>query len=179
LYPNDTDGRECAPTLGENRYETVRIRADQPDTFGNLRPSGIWVVAEWEMLQPPVAPVTGIEIYRHQIQQIEPISEGKATELLRAFLQARVDGEGAERYVNGGIGPLMYATTAGDPYERFEFELVRGPVWPSGWMEFKVRLFAVGGRTEVEQLFVDRKEDGRLVVLVISSSDDEIAYGEI
>jgi hypothetical protein len=37
----------------------------------------------------------------------------------------------------------------------------------------------VGGRTEVEQLFVDRKEDGRLVVLVISSSDDEIAYGEI
>ena len=30
LYPNDPEGRGCAPTIDEHRYETVKINADQP-----------------------------------------------------------------------------------------------------------------------------------------------------
>ena len=48
--------------------------------------------------------------------------------------------------------PLLYATTTGAPYERFEIERVSGPRWPYGEMEFNVRLFAEGGETVVEQL---------------------------
>lgn len=76
--------------------------------------------------------------------------------------------EGAEGYLSPASSQvdLLYATTSGDPYERSEFELVRGPVWPGGWREFKVRLFAAGGSNVVEQPFlVERDEDGRLVVV--------------
>ena len=48
--------------------------------------------------------------------------------------------------------PLLYATTTGARYERSEIERVSGPHWPYGEMEFKVRLFAEGGETVVEQL---------------------------
>lgn len=193
LYPNDPDGRECAPTIDENRYETVRISADQLGRAPQgvyLRSSKIWVVTRWEMLQPSDAPVTGLEVFRHQIQQVEPVSDAKATEFLRTFLQARVDGAGAEQYLRneGAFAPLLYtpacrggcrvASPSGPPYERFELELVRGPVWPSGWRQFKVRLFAEGERTLVEQVFVDRREDGRLMVLQLQSSGDETVYGE-
>jgi hypothetical protein len=58
--------------------------------------------------------------------------------------------------------PLLYATTGGSPYERSEIEHVQGPVWPTGWSGFKVRLFAEDG-TVVEQSFVVVPDDnGRL-----------------
>ena len=47
--------------------------------------------------------------------------------------------------------PLLYATTDGAPYERYEIERVSGPRWPYGEMEFTVRLIADGGGTVVEQ----------------------------
>ena len=38
-----------------------------------------------------------------------------------------------------------------------------GPVWPSGQMQFEVRLFADGGKTFVEQRFwMERDESGRV-----------------
>jgi hypothetical protein len=59
--------------------------------------------------------------------------------------------------------PLLYATSSGARYERSEFEPVDGPVWPSGWMQFEVRLFAQGGDTVVEQVFsLERDETGRM-----------------
>ncbi len=59
--------------------------------------------------------------------------------------------------------PLLYTTTSGAPYERFEFELLDGPRWPTGWMDVKVRLFAENGETVVEQcLSMKRDETGRL-----------------
>lgn len=85
-------------------------------------------------------------------------SEAEVTELLNAFLEARVAGEGAEQYLNSLYPeippediPLLYATTSGAPYERAEFEPVPGYEWPYGFRAFKVRLFA--GDTVVEQLF--------------------------
>ena len=39
--------------------------------------------------------------------------------------------------------------------------MVQGPVWPNGWMEFKVRLFAEG-ETVVEQSFHVDRQDGQL-----------------
>jgi hypothetical protein len=186
LYPNDPDGRGCAPTIGEHRYETVRIDAEPPVRIDD--PSAIWVVTRWAILQPSDAPILGpdyffdSQVQQRQVQQVVPPSDAEATELLRAFLQARVDGEGAEQYLHShaeqGVAeqacsvhtsascaeiPLLYATTAGAPYERFEFELVEGPVWPGAWTEFNVRLFAEGGITVVEQPFLLHPgEDGRL-----------------
>jgi len=146
--------RGCAPTIDDFRYETVRFHVEQPARIG---PSGIWVVTGWQ-------------IDRRQIEQVAPPSNAEVTAFLRAFLGARMDGEGAEQYLRPHEGeapspdeevPLLYATTGGIPYERYEIERVEGPVWPSGWIEFEVRLFAEDG-TVIEQSFVVVRLDGRL-----------------
>ena len=110
-----------------------------------------------------------------------------AEAVLEDFLQARIEGEGAEGYVviesmfmTGGV-PLLYTTTDGAPYERFEFDHLtraraewgrppnappnprRGPERPEG-TEFKVRLFAEGGKTVVEQRFFTRSYGGHLML---------------
>jgi hypothetical protein len=132
LYPEDDAGR-CAPTIDELTYETVSIDLVQPGQSG---PSGIWVVSDWTMgTFSQVAPPTA-----------------EAAARVEDFLQARIEGEGAEKFLEGdGDIPLLYATTAGARYERFEYERVGGPRWPFGSMEFRVRLFA--GDTVVEQFF--------------------------
>ncbi|MEO8639272.1 MAG: hypothetical protein ABI458_05075 [Chloroflexota bacterium] len=90
----------------------------------------------------------------------EPSATASATapssavdDLLNAFLEARIAGEGAQQYLDPPEQdiPLLYATTSGAPYERAEFERVLGIEWPYGLTAFKVRLFA--GDTVVEQLF--------------------------
>ena len=157
LYPTDPERPACAPTLDELRYETVKISVAQPARQGS---SGIWVVTGWEMIEPAT--------------QADPrVAEAEATAVLEAFLQARVEGEGAERladfsdrfadvWVDQGV-PLLYATSTGAPYERSELELVDGPLWPSGSMRFVVRLFAENGQTVVEQFFsLERGDTGRL-----------------
>lgn len=169
LYPDmDPEIRGCAPTLDDFRYETVLYTVGQPARRG---PSGIWVVTAWEMLQPG--------------EQAAPPSDADVTALLQAFLRARVDGEGADEYLlpDGeaeglpfvdGPAPLLYAATGGSPYERSEIERVQGPLWPAGWIEFKVRLFAEDG-TVVEQHFVVvRQENGRLGLVYGTASE----YGD-
>jgi hypothetical protein len=141
VYPNDPSGGGCAPTLDEFRYETVRIDMVQP---GRQGATGIWVVTRWEMIEP--------------FEQVVPPFEAETTALLEAFLQARNDGEGAGEYVDtqalgGKTIPFAYATPTGASYERSEFEVVEGPLWPDGRMRFKVRLFAENGQTVVEQFF--------------------------
>jgi hypothetical protein len=158
LYPTDPEGSGCAPTIDEFRYETVKISVAQLDRQG---PSGIWVVTGWEMIEP--------------FEQIAPASDAEITALLEAFLQARIDGQGAEgladfpeydRFADVLVDPeipLLYVTSTGALYERSEFELVDGPVWPDGWMQFVVRLFAENGETVVEQFFsLERDDTGRL-----------------
>jgi len=144
LYPTDEHAGRCASTLDEQRYETVRLDLGQPAREG---PDGIWVVTRWTMT-PPFA-------------QTDPaVAEAQATARLQEFLQARVDGEDAEGYVDviayeePGMTeevPLLYETTAGSPYERFEIERVSGPWWPFAGMGFEVRLLADGGETVVAQ----------------------------
>lgn len=151
LYPRET----CAPTLDDLRFETVSIDIAQLDRRG---PDGIWVVSDWRMMAP--------------FTQTDPdVAEADATALLDEFLAARVAGGGAEGYVavTGGEShlaldevPLLYASSAGAPYERFEVEHVSGPRWPYGEMEFRVRLFADGGETVVEQPISFHEAGGRL-----------------
>jgi hypothetical protein len=184
LYPNDPEGRGCAPTIDEYRYETVYVSAGEPVRPDD--PSAIWVVTRWKMLQPSDVHVTLTRYHddngadRNQVRQVVPPTDAEATALLEAFLQARVDGEGAEEYLSPATSqiPLLYAATSGDPYERAEFELVQGPVWPGGWREFTVRLFAAGGSTVVEQPFlVERGEDGRPVLVYGTLDPFEGLYG--
>jgi hypothetical protein len=154
LYPNDHLGGGCAPTIDKLRSESVQIDLAQPVRRG---PSGIWVVTRW---------VAG------RFEQAVPPSDADASALVEAFLRARVDGEGAEENLETPEEdiPLMYDTTAGAPYERYEFELVDGPEWPGGSMEYKVRLFAEGGKTVVEQPFL---------VYRIGAGDLELDYGSL
>jgi hypothetical protein len=145
VFPEGHDGApgaaSCAPTVDRLHYETVLIDLKQP---GRTDASGLWVVQRWTIV-PPFA-------------QADPaVAEAEAKARLQKFLEARVAGHGAEGYVDlVGVGstgelPLLYATSTGARYERFEFELVNGPEWPSAWMEFRVRLLAQGGATVVEQ----------------------------
>ena len=148
LYPiagsGDALGSEqCAPTIDELTYETVSLDLSQLDRRG---PSGIWVLSRSGRRVPPFA-------------QADPrVVEKAATARLQEFLEARIQGSGAERFGHVAQSwhtsqeiPLLYATTSGAPYERFEIERGGGPDWPFGSMEFNVRLFAQGGATVVEE----------------------------
>jgi hypothetical protein len=157
LYPpqpeSDNAGEACAPTLDELTYESVSLDLVQPDRQG---PNGIWVVSNWR-------PIT--------FAQADPaVAEAQATERLKEFLAARIAGRGAEGYVDVYADwvarevPLLYATTSGAPYERFEVERVDGPKWPyGGYITFSVRLFADHGATVVEQHFESHWDGGRSV----------------
>jgi hypothetical protein len=157
LYPIAPEGHQeapgaerCAPTIDEFTYETVSLDLAQPDRTG---PDGIWAVTGWR----PGA----------QFRQSPPPSDAAVADVLDGFLAARVAGEGAQRYVSnaGEDIPLLYEATAGAPYERAEFDRVGSPVWPYGFTEFKVRLFAHGGETVVEQRFmIDPDVSGRFTL---------------
>jgi hypothetical protein len=180
--------RECAPTIDENTYETVWFSLSQ---LGRQGASGIWVVDQWEVLQSKADPFSGFNLIypdylgQIQVEQFRPTTNAEVAALLGSFLRARVDGEDAEQYVlrepegspfaEDTQVPLMYATTSGAPYERFETELVQGPVWPTGWREYRVRLFAEDD-TVVEQGFhVVRNDlpggDGQAVLVYGFGSD--------
>jgi hypothetical protein len=152
LYPDDPRAGACAPTIDGVRYETVSVDLAQPRVQG---PSGLWVVTGWRTLPP--------------FQQRTPPSEAEIEGFMDAFLATRVAGTGAGRYLDVPEYqiPLLYATGAGAPYERFEFGRLSGPAWPAGETVVQVRLFAEGGETVVEQLFgLRRAEDGRIELLV-------------
>jgi hypothetical protein len=146
VYPDDPDGGSCAPTIDELRYETVEVTVAQPI---RQDPTGIWAVTGWESIEPT--------------EQVVPLTDAEATAIVAAFLQARIDGEGAEQYFGGGGGfaPLLYATMSGAPYQRYEYELVSGPEWPADPMRFEVRLYDEGDQTVVEQEFsLERDPEG-------------------
>ena len=158
LYPADPTARACAPTIDELTYETVRIRVGQPVRQGG---TGIWVVTGWELGEPAT--------------QADPrVDKAGASALVEAFLQARIDGGGAEElaYLLDDTMidaladteiPLLYATSSGGAYERSEFELLEDPAWPHGGMWLNVRLFAGNDETVVEQhFFADRDDTGRV-----------------
>ena len=144
LYPPAGEvaiGHGCAPTINDLTYESVILDLVQPDREGQ---DGIWVVSNW-------SPTT--------FAQVDPVrAEAAATGRLEDFLAARIAGRGAEGYVDVYADwvvpqvPLLYATTSGAPYERFEIDRLAGPGWPyGGSMEFRIRLFADDGATVVEQ----------------------------
>jgi hypothetical protein len=118
---------------------------------------GIWVVTSWRHPGP-------------SFEQVTPPSEAEITQFMNDLLEARVAGQGAEDYVDlpsrdahllGGL-PLLYATSTGAPYERFEFQPLGAPGWPLGDTAVNVQLFAEGGATVVEQSFMLNREGGRL-----------------
>ena len=141
LYPPGPEaewGELCAPTIDDLQYESVSLDLAQLDRLG---PEGIWVVNGWRQAAP--------------FRQADPVVvEARLTERLEEFLTARIAGQGAELHVLVDPAldvPLLYATTSGAPYERYEIERVDGPAWPYAGMTFSVRLFADGGATVVEQ----------------------------
>ncbi len=176
LYPprpsSDVRCELCAPTMDELTYESVSLDLAQLARRGS---DGIWVVSRWGMTAP--------------FAQVDPtVAETQATEHLEEFLAARIAGNGAEGYVEvySGTVPLLYATTSGAPYERYEIDVVDGPIWPYAFMTFQVRLYADGEATVVEQEIhwnenerfrLDEKttiENGQPIVLSHTSSDGDV-----
>jgi hypothetical protein len=174
LYPPGPQfewGTRCAPTLDALRYESVSLDLVQLDRQGR---DGIWVVNEWRLTAP--------------FAQADPTAIGaQAARRLQMFLEARIVGNGAEGHVQvdgEGDVPLLYATTSGAPYTRYEIERVDGPHWPDGQATFVVRLFADGDATVVAQeirwedgLLIDANsttENGQPLVVSHTSSDGEM-----
>ena len=176
LYPpqpgSEQPGELCAPTIDDLLYESVSLDLAQLDRQGR---EGIWVVNRWNLTGP--------------FAQADPaVVEAQAKERLEEFLAARVAGNGAEGgYIPFASDvPLLYATTGGAPYERYELERVTGPWWPYAGMSFSARLFADGDATVVEQEISwwpfsspsldanSTTENGQLVVLSYTSSDGEV-----
>jgi hypothetical protein len=155
VYPDDPEGSTCAPTVDEVTYETVTVRVEQLAARGS---SGIWVVTDWHAAEA--------------VRQRVPRSDADVADALDHFLQARVDGEGAEEQVGASSEtiPLLYAASNGASYERFDYEAA--PRWPTGEFDVTIRLYAEGGDTVVEQRFtlydaVDRlllEFDGRSTI---------------
>ena len=190
LYPtadeNAPGADRCAPTIDDFRYEAVRLTLRQPAPQPGAEPYGIWVVHEWATSEP--------------FAQVDPrVAETEVTARLEEWLAARIAGQGAEGKVdteddrgdgrcNRGLAamcridevPLLYATTSGARYERYEIDRVAGPRWPRAEMEFTIRLFADDGATVVEQPIVwiagrtsdGRHGDPRLLSLVTAMTED-------
>jgi hypothetical protein len=172
LYPNDPNGGDCPPTIDDTHYETVSLMVTQPVRSGA---TGIWVVTAWTELAPSEEPASDLRYHEwvtRQYEQVVPPTEAELMEGLEAFLSARVAGEGAEAYLTEGYYrsrprvPLLYATTEGYRFERFEIGRLEGPVWPAGvYNSVTVRLFARGGEDVVEQVFaVWPGSDGQLTM---------------
>ena len=177
LYPPSAapnQGEQCAPTIDDVHYESVSVDLAQLDRQG---PDGIWVVNRWRQTAPFV--------------QADPtVVEAQGKQRLREFLAARLAGKGAEGLVAFGQDvvevPLLYATTSGTPYERYEIERVGRSRWPDGSTVFSVRLFADTEATMVEQAFLwhgtgrlwiyedATTENGQPVYLSRTSSDGEV-----
>ncbi len=177
LYPPGPEpewGELCAPTLDDLRYESVSLDLAQ---LVRQDRDGIWVVNRWRLTAP--------------FAQADPAAvEAQATERLEEFLAARIAGSGAEGHVQVDSSvdvPLLYATTSGAPYERYEIERVDGPEWPYGRMTFSARLFADGDATVVEQeirwlqsggLWLNANsttQNGQPTVLSYASRDGEVS----
>lgn len=170
LYPPGTEpvrpawrrwGEQCAPTLDDLRYESASLDLAQLARRGS---GGVWVVNRWQLTAP--------------FAQAEPAAvEAQARERLEEFLAARIAGSGAEGMVQLDSAvvevPLLYATSSGTPYERYEIERVDGPWWPSGNTTFVVRLFADGGATVVEQEMTWWQHDPSEVLGLAATSTTE------
>jgi hypothetical protein len=172
LWSDDPVLGGCASTIDDSHYETVEIFVAQP---GRQGPDGIWVVSSWPSetwsLEAGLIQYEGEQNAENGVpvpaersdtspDRTAPPSEAEITELLNGFVEARVNGAGAQQYLYDDSEediPLLYATSSGDRYERAEFEQVLGIDWPYGQIAFMIRLFA--GDTVVEQLFFMPHDD--------------------
>lgn len=137
---------DCAPPK-DRTYPAVNITVER---LIRRNPGGIWIV-------------TGVE--RTKVHLPAPASKDEVRRFVTAFLERRVRGLGAERYLSregrsrfgvrfGRLGPL-YRSIAGFRYGRSEITFVDGPLWPYGGFEVGVRLLPESGPgVHDETLFV-------------------------
>jgi hypothetical protein len=166
LYPTDELGGRCAPTFSDTRYETVEFELEQPVTEGR---GGIWVITSAiRFAQDDRAPQQGMWLGQ-EFEQAVPPTPTEIENAVQAFIDARVAGRGAERFLYLDAGheeedlagiPELYETRDGIPYERGE--LVRidsGPAWPTAWSSVTLRLYPEGSGTVVTQSWLLRPVD--------------------
>jgi len=147
--PATSNGANCAPTIDETHYHTVKVRTEQPARRGR---TGIWVVTGYQDDQPYV--------------QTAPPSEADVRRLMDAYLTARIAGTGAEKYVGAIASDTtvhldLYATITGSHYRRYEIASLTGPEWPTGTFGLTVLLTAEDGSGVQESTYVISAESVR------------------
>ncbi len=119
-------------------------------------------------------------------ERVAPAPDAGDVTVLEAFLGARVAGEGAENFMPRVLSgearvPLLYATTSGVAYERFDIERLQDP---DGIEAYNIRLVARDG-TVVQQRFTVSSvavyggltlEDGHAVPVPFSILDGEVSF---
>ena len=149
----------------------------------------------------PVPPPTNTEPPTTGEMSPQSAVEAAGRERLERFLAARIAGTGAEGLVqtfqvvvDPATGytlpdpvPLLYATTSGAPYERYEIDRMDESKWgDAGGGTFTVRLFADSDATVIEQEFFwgygelrmddyATIENGQPILLSHSSFDGELS----
>ena len=150
LYPTPPDGHQeapgaerCAPTIDDCRYETVSLDLSQLDRRG---PDGIWVVSRWAHDRavradgPPRRRGRGnSSAWRTSSEHASRVRTPRGTS------------RSAGRLCDAQRGSAPVRHDRRRPLRAIRDRAVSGPQWPYGEMEFKVRLFAEGGETVVEQ----------------------------
>ena len=158
LYPT----RPTAPgsagrraVRADDRRPPLRDGEPRPLPTRPEGPNGIWVVSRWATTAP--------------FAQADPrVAEAEATARLEEFLAGTYRGRG-RRGVRRGRRGLCDARRGPAPVRHDHRRALRAirdragewTAWPYGEMEFKVRLFADGGETVVEQLDLPDAPDGR------------------
>jgi hypothetical protein len=134
-----------------NRFEAVDVVVAQ---LADQGVGGIWVVTAWR----PV-----------DFEQAVPPSREDVGALVDAFLQARIDGGGAEAYLRSLEEKpylserYLYRSETGSRYETFAYRL-EDPTWPEGNYQVNITLTAVDGSSEMEIVDVGpaEVEEGRI-----------------
>jgi len=163
--PEDAEGLvrrwrliQCAPGAANPDYPEVdcapSASGDYPAVYVSVErlvrhdEGGLWIV-------------TGVE--PTVVHQPEPASPPEVRTFVAAFLERRIRGTGAERYLSSegrdefgaefGATPL-YSPATGPRYERYEIVFVDGPLWPFGSFEVGVRMTLSSGGILEDTLFV-------------------------
>lgn len=135
---------ECAPPT-DRAYPAVHVTVERLFRRGE---AGLWIV-------------TGVET--DVVHQPEPASRLVVRRVVAAFLERRIRGVGAEKYLSAdgqtefgvefGENPL-YSPPSGPHFVRYDIAFVDGPSWPSGNFEVGVRMILSSGGVLENTLFV-------------------------
>jgi len=151
----------CAEADWDETYPGISC---DPNPDDRAYPAAL-VTVERSVGDEPGWMVTDLE--RVAVHQLLPVASEDVQAFVRAFLEARIQGSGAEEYLVPGARRLphpLYGPRSDPAYERFDVLFVDGPLWPFASWEVGVRIFTGQGNAGeatsfTETLFIGPHND--------------------